>query len=129
MGSSAPVDSSVGVRQGDPRSGLIFNLTIDFILRRTQLEGEGLVNSGMVHHILAYADDVVLLAKYREHLQVLLDLINSMANKIGLTFNPAKCVTMHYACKKPSGARNTVFFVEWAGYPHSNGWCSPRVPR
>ena len=71
----------------------------------------------MVHHILAYADDVVLLAKYREHLQVLLDLINSMANKIGLTFNPAKCVTMHYACKKPSGARNTVFLLDGQAIP------------
>ena len=42
MGSSVPVGSSVGVRQGDPLSSLIFNLTIDFILRRIQLEGEGL---------------------------------------------------------------------------------------
>ncbi|KFM74130.1 hypothetical protein X975_08839, partial [Stegodyphus mimosarum] len=46
----------MGVRQGCPLSGLIFNLTLDPIIRTIQ-------STSSLHNILAYADDILLLAE------------------------------------------------------------------
>lgn len=88
-GLSTPRVATNGVRQGDPFSGVLFILTIDFILRNIQKMGScrDPSNRGIFHYILAYADDMLVLAKDVRTLQALLHQINKLAVKIGLKFN------------------------------------------
>lgn len=101
--SSRSVES--GVRQGCPLSGLLFNISIDFILRNIQ-------RGDATHELLAYADDVILISKSISDLQAKLDSITELADKINLKFNASKCYTMHYSCVPPAGARSTVFYIK-----------------
>lgn len=58
---------------------------------------------------MAYADDVLLMARNAGNLQALLHFINVLAKKIGLNFNPKKCCTLHYSNKAPAGCWPTIF--------------------
>lgn len=64
-GSSTPRVAATGVKQGDPLSGVLFIIAIDFLLRRIQREGSCRDPSSrnLFHYILSYADDMLVLAK------------------------------------------------------------------
>ncbi len=86
-----------GVKQGCPLSPILFNLCVEIILRAISLKGH---TNGPVKHfngeisVLAYADDLVLLAKNKDALQNLLDSASKTATLIGLEFRPDKCATL-----------------------------------
>lgn len=62
---------------------------------------------------------MLILAKDAATLQTLLNLLNNLATKIGLIFNPRKCVTMHYSCKPPAGCRDTSFNIAGNETPYT----------
>ena len=97
-GETESIPILAGVRQGCPISGLLFNITIDPILRAIQ------GNSGE-HNILAYADDICLLAACPESLQRQVDDVSRLGSKIGLALKPSKCAVMHFSGKTPVGCR------------------------
>ncbi|GFQ76245.1 retrovirus-related Pol polyprotein from type-1 retrotransposable element R2 [Trichonephila clavata] len=65
-GPTLPIHLRSGVKQGCPLSGILFNLSIDVVLQEVQSDQES-------RAILAFADDIVLLAKSQVDLQALLD--------------------------------------------------------
>ena len=87
-----------GVRQGCPISGLLFNIAIDPILRAIQ-------NTNQEHNILAYADDICLLATCPEALQQQINEIIRLGSKIGLALKPSKCAVMNFSGQTPVGCR------------------------
>ncbi|GBN62835.1 Retrovirus-related Pol polyprotein from type-1 retrotransposable element R2 [Araneus ventricosus] len=89
-----------GVKQGCPLSGILFNMAIDPALRRLQ------ANSNQ-HKVLAFADDLALLADGPQELQTNLDLIHDGLARIGLRLNPSKSVVLHIGGSVPVGARET----------------------
>ncbi|GBN25199.1 Retrovirus-related Pol polyprotein from type-1 retrotransposable element R2 [Araneus ventricosus] len=93
-----------GVKQGCPLSGILFNLTIDPSLRRIQGDAAD-------HKILAFADDIALIAESPSELQEMLDSISSDFKKISLQFNPNKSVAFHLATATPVGTRVTEFLL------------------
>lgn len=96
-----------GVRQGCPLSGLLFALTIDPALR--------LLHSGAEHpssSVLAFADDVVLLANSPPQLQQKITLAARVLKKLSLTINPRKVQTLHLTGRTPVGTRNTPFYLD-----------------
>ena len=88
-----------GVKQGCPLSPILFNLCIELIVRRIKSAAAKLKSGQCVHYgtllsCLAYADDLVLVARSRSALQSLLDAASDAANTIGLSFRPDKCATL-----------------------------------
>ncbi|GFW62214.1 retrovirus-related Pol polyprotein from type-1 retrotransposable element R2 [Trichonephila clavipes] len=78
------------VKQGCPLSGILFNIAIDPVLRSVQ-EHKG-------HRaILAFADDLVLLAETADELQEMIQLTSDELSLLCLQLNPAKCATIHLA--------------------------------
>ena len=82
-----------GVKQGDPLSSVLYNLVIDYAL--AALDGQiGTSVAGAPLNHLAFADDMILLARTREGLQAQVNRFVSELAKAGLTLNAAKCATM-----------------------------------
>jgi Reverse transcriptase (RNA-dependent DNA polymerase) len=81
-----------GVKQGDPLSGLLFNIGMDRVL--AELPGNiGYWLNGSRIKAIAYADDVVLIASSRPGLQLLLKNFTEKVNEFGLTLNIRKSYT------------------------------------
>ncbi|GFX56982.1 hypothetical protein TNCV_3701471 [Trichonephila clavipes] len=80
---------------------LMFNLAIDLVL---------FIQVQRTHRaILAFADDLVLLAESPEKLQ---EMIQATTDELGLLFlhlNPAKCATLHIKGDTPIHAAPTKF--------------------
>ena len=86
-----------GVKQGCPLSPILFNLSVEIILRSVLLKA---IEVGPAKHhdhpitVLAYADDLVLIARDKAKLQRLLDAASDTATLIGLEFCPDKCASL-----------------------------------
>ncbi|GIY87961.1 retrovirus-related Pol polyprotein from type-2 retrotransposable element R2DM, partial [Caerostris darwini] len=103
-GVSPFIPISSGVKQGCPLSGLLFNITIDPVLREIQ----GTCDS---HRILAFADDLCLVANSPDELQVDLNRIQLLLGKLHLLLNPGKSFSYHLHGATPVGVLNTEFFL------------------
>ncbi|XP_046640334.1 uncharacterized protein LOC124324536 [Daphnia pulicaria] len=95
-GLTAPIPISSGVKQGCPLSPVIFDLAMEPIIRAVMALKPLSFKLGLIDLlILAFADDLALLAKNEAALQRQLDVATETAEWCGLTFKPAKCATLH----------------------------------
>jgi hypothetical protein len=99
------------VKQGCPLSPIIFNLTIESLLRAVSHTGKGYQLHQENIHSLAYADDLALVAWTSDDLQRLLDMTGRVAGWVGLLFNANKCATLHINRKRKE-ALPTVFNIQ-----------------
>ena len=96
-GETAAVPILSGVKQGCPLSPIIFNLSVEIILRSILLKASDVGPAKHHDHpisVLAYADDLVLIAREKGKLQQLLDAASESATLIGLEFRPDKCASL-----------------------------------
>lgn len=87
------------VKQGCPLSPIVFNLTLELVLRKVKNAATQCPRGPARHHdtplsVLAYADDLVLIARRKDSLATLLEAASSAANIIGLEFRPDKCASL-----------------------------------
>lgn len=80
-------DVSTGVRQGDGLSAVLFNLTLNKMLKELNLRGNILYKS---KQICAYADDIALIARNKTALQEMLNIIETVGKSAGLEINESK---------------------------------------
>ncbi|MEL6606519.1 MAG: reverse transcriptase domain-containing protein, partial [Cyanobacteria bacterium J06614_10] len=83
-----------GVRQGGVLSGILFNLYIDSLLDRISAKGIGCKLGLFSSNIVAYADDVVLMAPSALSLQLLINETVDEISKLCLKFNSGKTKIM-----------------------------------
>ena len=94
-----------GVRQGGVLSGLFFSIYIDALINKISNSKYGCKLGVVRSSIIAYADDIVLLAPSATGLQALIDIAHKEANELNLSFNigKSKCMIFRY-----SGYKRTV---------------------
>jgi len=77
---SKPFSISSGVRQGYPFSATIFNLILDSVIKKFNLRGD---ISLKLKQIVAYADDVALLARSPKALKEIFHKLQNEATLVG----------------------------------------------
>jgi hypothetical protein len=84
---SKSLSISSGVRQGDPLSAAIFNLILNSLIKKRNLRGD---ISLKLKQIVAYADDVALLARSPKALKEIFHKLQNEATLVGLNINEDK---------------------------------------
>lgn len=74
-----------GVKQGDPISPTLFNLTLEGIIRKIKLHNKNILADEL--QIVAYADDVTIIAKSQKGLINAINRLEKEAWKYGLEIN------------------------------------------
>ena len=97
----SPFASELGVRQGDNLSSKFFSVYIDGLINRLQSSPYGLtLKDNTKMNVLAYADDLVLLANSEGDLQQLLDIASQWCRSWGVSVNTQKTKIMHFRQKR-----------------------------
>ncbi|GFR13725.1 retrovirus-related Pol polyprotein from type-1 retrotransposable element R2 [Trichonephila clavata] len=107
-GPTAPIALQSGVKQGCPLSGILFNIAIDQVLRSVQEDRSH-------RAVLAFADDLVLLADSAEEMQEMLQTTDEELRALCMHLNPNKCATLHLSGRTPVQAIPTVFKIRETG--------------
>ena len=110
-GLTPEIHIQAGVKQGCPLSPIIFNLTMEPIIRAIMHLGRGYNLYDSSIDVLAYADDLTLVSETPEGLQAMLDMAGRVATWAGLKFNPKKCATLHVDGKRRE-ALPTQFHIQ-----------------
>lgn len=90
---SEKFDVSTGVRQGDGVSPLLFNLALEEALQEVRQTEAG-ITIGTKINVLAFADDVAIMAESKEELKVLVTKLLNHTQKVGLKINEGKTKIM-----------------------------------
>ncbi|KAG6929490.1 hypothetical protein G0U57_005580, partial [Chelydra serpentina] len=109
---TAEIPIRSGVKQGCPLSPIIFNLAMEPLLRAISDGADGFDLHDERVSVLAYADDLVLIADDPERLQGMLDTIGRAADWTGLRFNANKCTSLHVDGNKRDSVLTTEFLVQ-----------------
>uniref|UniRef100_A0A1I7UTR1 Reverse transcriptase domain-containing protein n=1 Tax=Caenorhabditis tropicalis TaxID=1561998 RepID=A0A1I7UTR1_9PELO len=83
-----------GVKQGDPISPTLFNMCLENVIRRhlDTAKGHRCINTRV--KVLAFADDMAILAESRQQLQEELEKLDKECEALNLIFKPAKCASL-----------------------------------
>ena len=111
QGLTSEISIQAGVKQGCPLSPIIFNLTMEPIIRAISRLGSGYSLYDKSIDVLAYADDLTFVSENPEGLQAMLDTASRVATWAGLKFNPSKCATLHIDGKRRQALR-TQFHIQ-----------------
>ena len=88
-------DITSGVKQGDVLSPILFVVVVDWILRRTVGEEDGIEWMGTARLLeLAYADDIALLSEDVDSMRRVTEKLALEASKVGLEINRTKTKVM-----------------------------------
>jgi hypothetical protein len=88
---STPIANTSGLLQGSSLSPILFNFFIDDLLKKLSQQ-TGIRTYGIDISNLAFADDIAILAKTIDELQVLIGTCEEWASENEMEFNPTKCV-------------------------------------
>jgi hypothetical protein len=77
----------IGVKQGDPLLPTLLNLVLDTVL--TQLDLRGNISTRLIQ-LMAYADDILILARTKKSLTEALQHLTKSSMEVGLKINEEK---------------------------------------
>ncbi len=86
-----------GCRQGDVTSPTAFSIIINDLLKELNSCGIGVgIGTDLIISVLAFADDIVLLAENPQDLQKLINIVHRWSFKWRFAINPEKSQIVHY---------------------------------
>ena len=104
--------SDIGVKQGFPLSPTLFGLYIDKLEEWLNLQGgDGVQLGEFVINLLLYVDDLVLIAKSAQGLQMHLYALEHFCRAVGMHVNTSKTKIMVFSNKKKQ-SQHTFFFED-----------------
>jgi hypothetical protein len=86
---SGEFDIKEGVRQDDPLACLLFNISLENVIRNAEVETGGTIFNKSVQ-ILAYADDIVKIGRSLAVIKEILISMEKATREMGLTVNENK---------------------------------------
>lgn len=86
-----PTGIQIGVKQGDPMSPLLFNLSVDPLLCKLEEEGNGFQHCPKHVTTMAFADDLVLLSESWDRMQKNFKILEVFCDLTGLKMQGEKC--------------------------------------
>lgn len=90
---SKPLEIRNGLRQGDALAPILFNLVLDKVVKRANIYGSGtIINKSL--QIMAYADDVIIVGRSRQAIEVAYTALRGEARGAGLEINVEKTKLM-----------------------------------
>ncbi len=92
-------ETSQGTKQGDNLSPNCFSLYLNPLLSELKLSGVGVRVGENLISVLAYADDLVLMAENAKDLQYLIDILQAWCYKWRLSVNVNKTKVVHFRQK------------------------------
>ena len=101
-----PFQLALGVAQGGVLSPLLYDIFIDGLLRSVEQSGVGAIIAGRQIGVLAYADDLVLVARSKHETDQLMDIVLDYARKWRFSFNADKCAVIINSNGKRSASRS-----------------------
>ncbi|NXL68137.1 PO21 protein, partial [Chordeiles acutipennis] len=81
---SYSIEIQVGVKQGDPMSPILFNLSIDPLLQKLEEEGEDFQHCSRRITAMAFVDDLVLLSGSWDGMQKTIKIVEVFCELTGL---------------------------------------------
>lgn len=124
QGTTEPIPLRAGVKQGCPMSPILFNICIELILRMVKAKAAKLKSGVCKYHdatisCLAYADDLVIIARSSTALQKLLYEASDGATILGLSFRPDKCASLSLVTDGRRTVRTEVidFYIQGERFP------------
>ncbi len=91
---SNPIPVKRGICQGDPLSGILFNLALEPLIRTVKASSTSFNVYSQEIDVLAFADDVTFLSSTHEGIQSMLDVAQSTASILGFDFQPDKSASL-----------------------------------
>ncbi len=85
-----------GCRQGDVTSPTAFSILINDLIKEIRASNIGVKVNDLIISVLAYADDIVLLADSPQQLQNLIDIVHKWCCKYRFIINPSKSNVVHF---------------------------------
>jgi hypothetical protein len=86
---SPSFETTIGLRQGDLLSTLLFNLCMEKIIKNVRINQGGTIYNG-TRQCLAYVDDVVILGRSEGYIKKTLEEMVAISQQIGLQMNDIK---------------------------------------
>jgi len=91
-----------GLKQGDALSPMLFNFALEYVIRRVQVNQDGLKLNG-THQLLAYADDANILGGRIKTLKENAEALVAATREIGLEVNADKTKYMVMSQEQNAG--------------------------
>jgi sorting nexin-29 len=84
-----PTTKRNGLKQGDGLAPLLFNIVLEYVIRKSNINTDGTLIYKSIQ-VVAYADDVNIMARTQQDLKSTYILIEQNAKKVGLQINTTK---------------------------------------
>jgi hypothetical protein len=95
------------LKQGDAPSPLLFNLALEYAIRRVQVHQDGLELNG-IHQLLAYSDDVNILGGSVHAVKKNTEALVAATKEIGLEVNADKTKYMFMSRDQNAGRNHSI---------------------